>query len=422
MGNFTTMSDHFIKDFLLYAEGCETPELYDLWSALAVLSSVVSRRVWVNQGYYTIYPNLYIVLVGMAGGRKTTAMNMCKDMLRELGTVPFAATCMTKESLCRYMSTQCTRTFPTPGKPDILKAYTPITLCLTELSHFLGANQAHMIDFLTTIYDQEVYDAKTKNKGDDIIPGPYLTVLACTTPSNITRYLKEDVISGGFSRRALFAFELDEGEPIAFPTISPTAAKAWEDCVKWAQKLENVAGQFEWTPDATAWYKEWYDALFLSMKDKTNFMTRGYYKSKHIQLLKVGMLVALSESVELKLTKDHLEVGLALLEKLEVNLPKVFEGMGRNELAPVAARVVELLEMAGQPVPEKKVLAEFFKDADTRELYGIIAHLVSTSKIVQIEEKDAGGRVIRRLLSTPDTGRRWVESQQRGSTTDSPEK
>src|SRR6266436_878239 len=288
--------DNFIKNFLTYAKGCETPELYDLWSALAVLASVVSRRVWINQGYYTIYPNLYIVLVGAPGGRKTTSMNMGKDMLRELGTIPFAATCMTKEALCRYMATQCTKQFILPNKPDAPpKTYTPITLCLTELSHFLGANQAYMIDFLTTIYDQEIYDAKTKNKGDDIIPGPYLTVLACTTPSNITRYLKEDVISGGFSRRTLFAYEIDEGEPIAFPVVTPEAAKAWEECIKWAKKLEEVAGAFEWTSEATLWYKPWYDNLFRELKNKTD-MTRGYYKSKHIQLLKIAMLVSLAET------------------------------------------------------------------------------------------------------------------------------
>jgi len=408
------MTNNFIRNFVTYAEGCETPELYDMWSALATLSSVVSRRVWINQGYYTIYPNLYIVLVGAPGGRKTTAMNMCKDMLRELGTIPFAATCMTKEALCRYMSTQCLKSFPIPGT-DKNKEYTPITLCLTELSHFLGANSAHMIDFLTTIYDQEVYDAKTKNKGDDIIPGPYLTVLACTTPSNITRYLREDVISGGFSRRALFAFELDEGEPIAFPTITKVAADAWQACVTWAQGLENIVGEFRWLPDATSWYKEWYDELFRKLRTHDNLMTRGYYKSKHIQLLKVAMLVALSESTELKLGKEHLEVGLALLDKLEINLPKVFESMGRNELAPVAARVVEMLEMAGQPVPEKKVLSEFFREADTRELYGIIAHLTNTGKLVRIEEKDKSGNPINVLLATPDIGRDWVEKRRRES-------
>jgi hypothetical protein len=407
------MTNNFIQNFIKYAEGCETPELYDLWSALATLSSVVSRRVWINQGYYTVYPNLYIVLVGAPGGRKTTAMTMCKDMLRELGTIPFAATCMTKEALCRYMSTQCTRKFPIPNTTKE-KEYTPITLCLTELSHFLGANSAHMIDFLTTIYDQEVYDAKTKNKGDDIIPGPYLTVLACTTPSNITRYLREDVISGGFSRRALFALEMDEGEPIAFPIVTPEAALAWKACVEWAQKLENVAGEFTWTAPATIWYKHWYDDLFTSLKTHDNIMTRGYYKSKHIQLLKVAMLVALSETLELRLDKVHLEVSLEILNKLEKNLPKVFEAMGRNELAPIAARLVELLEMAKQPVPEKKVLSEFFRDADTRELYGIIAHLVNTGKIVRVEEKDPTGRPINILLSTPDIARDWVAKQRRG--------
>ena len=413
---------NFLQNFLTYAEGCETPELYDLWSALATLSSVVSRRVWINQGYYTIYPNLYVVLVGAPGGRKTTAMNMTKDMLREIGTVPFAATCMTKEALCRYMSTQCTKHHAVPNKPDQQKPYTPITLCLTELSHFLGTNQAHMIDFLTTIYDQEVYDAKTKNKGDYIIPGPYLTVLACTTPTNITRYLKEDVISGGFSRRALFAFELDEGDPIAFPVVTPVAAKAWDDCVKWAKTLEEVVGEFEWTPNATSWYKEWYDKLFHSMRDHTDLMTRGYYKSKHIQLLKVGMLVALSDSVSLKLTKEHLIISLELLDKLEINLSKVFEGMGRNELAPVAARVVEMLEMVGQPVNEKKVVADFFKDADTREIYGILNHLQSTGKIVYLEDKDQTGRVIRRRIATPHIGQAVVDSQQRESVEGSPEK
>jgi hypothetical protein len=349
-------------------------------------------------------------------------MNMGKDMLRELGSIPFAATCMTKEALCRYMATQCTKQFILPNKPDAPpKQYTPITLCLTELSHFLGANQAHMIDFLTTIYDQEIYDAKTKNKGDDIIPGPYLTVLACTTPSNITRYLKEDVISGGFSRRTLFAYEIDEGEPIAFPIVTPEAAKAWEDCVKWAKKLEEIAGAFEWTPEATLWYKPWYDNLFRDLKTKTD-MTRGYYKSKHIQLLKVAMLVSLAETVDLKMTKNHLEVALELLNQLEKNLPRVFEGMGRNELAPVAARIVEALEIIGQPVPEKKIVSDFFKDADTREIYGILAHLVSAGKIVQIDQKDSTGKVVRRLLATPGTGQAWVEKQQRDSSTVPPEK
>jgi hypothetical protein len=389
--------NNFLTNFLAYAEGCETPELYDLWSAMATMSSLVSRRVWVNQGYFTIYPNLYIVLVGAPGGRKTTSMVICQDILRAVGGIEFAATAMTKEALCKYMSTQCQKTYVLNEKQ---KTYTPITLCLTELSHFLGSGtQAHMIDFLTTIYDQEVYDAKTKNKGDDIIPGPYLTILACTTPSNITRYLKEDVISGGFSRRTLFAYELDDGDPIAFPEVSKASQDAFEACVSWGKQLQQVAGEFKWTDGARTWYKQWYEELWNSLKTKHDLLTRGYFKSKHIQLLKVAMLVALCESTELTLTKEHLQVALELLNKLETNLPKVYEGMGRNELNAVAAKLLEILDKAGAPVPEKQVRAIMYREADVREILGIIQHLTATGKVLVYDEKLSTG--IRRCLTTP---------------------
>ncbi len=372
--------------------------LYDLWSAVSCMSSLVSRRCWINQGYFTIYPNLYIVLVGAPGGRKTSAMNICKDLLRDVGGVDFAATAMTKEALCKYMAQNCQKTFVYKERQ---RTYTPITLCLTELSHFLGSGtSAHMIDFLTTIYDQDIYDAKTKNKGDDIIPGPYLTILACTTPSNITRYLKEDVISGGFSRRTLFAYELEDGDPIPFPTITPAAQTAMNECIAWGKQLQQVAGEFTWDHPAIDWYAKWYTELWESLKSKHDILTRGYYKSKHIQLLKVAMLVALCESHDLILKIEHLGIGLELLNKLEANLPKVYEGIGRNELNAVAAKLMEVLTSAGEPMLEKQLRAVMFREADVQEIIGLTNHLLATDRIVALDKNG------RRYLTTAEIAKR----------------
>src|SRR6267142_573929 len=365
---------NFLANFLTYAEGCEAPEAFVLWSAVSTMASLVSRRVWINQGYFTIYPNMYIVLVGAPGERKTTAMVMSADILEAVGSIPFAADCMTKEAVCKYMASQCIKSFTLPGT-DRVKSYTPLTFCLTELTHFLGThNSAHMIDFLVTIFDREVYATKTKHQGDDVIPGPFLNILACTTPAAVTRYLKEDVITGGFSRRALFVYEFQPGNPVAWPEVSKESAKALQDCIEWGKQLQDVAGEFQVEDGFKVWYKEWYDKLFAELKNPneavTN-MTRGYYRSKHIQAFKVAMMLALAESKDLVLSKMHFETALAMLDKLEINLPKVYEGMGRNVLAPVAAKLVELLSMAGQPVPEKKVLTELFRDADTKEIYGV---------------------------------------------------
>jgi hypothetical protein len=392
---------NFFANYMKYCEGCETPEIYDLWSSLATMSSIVSRRVWVNQGYFRIYPNLYVVLVGPPGGRKTTAMNVCKDMLTELKTINFAATCMTKEAMCKYMVQSCIKTFTIPDSGQI-KEYTPITMCLTELSHFLGANSAHMIDFLTTIYDQEFYDAKTKNKGDDIIPAPYLTILACTTPSNITRYLKEDVISGGFSRRTLFAYETDDGEPIPYPEVTPEAQAAWDSCVAYARSLEGICGEFTWDPKAKDWYGKWYCDFHNSLKNHHEQLTRGYLKSKHVQLLKISMLVALAEEHVLVLKRDHLEIALDMLNRLEKNLHKVYEGMGRNELNAISARLIELLETAKRPLPEKEVVGMLYRDADTAEIYSLLNHLHSVGRIVRLEQRAKDGSFTRKVVTTPE--------------------
>lgn len=402
---------NFIANFMTYAQGCEAPQAYTTWAAVSTLASLVSRRVYINQGYFTIYPNLYIVLVGMPGDRKTTAMVMSSDILNAVNDVarqqnrpvaiPMSADCMTKEAVCKYMAANCIREFVPTGatKP---KQYTPLTLCLTELTHFLGTgNSAHMIDFLVTIFDREVYETKTKNKGDDIIPGPFLNILACTTPAAITRYLKEDVISGGFSRRALFVYEMEPGEPVSWPEISDMSKLAIKECLEWAEKIQQVQGEFKVDEKFKKWYDQWYRDLFAENRKPQETMTRGYFRSKHIQAFKIAMLIALAESTDLILTIDHFQVATEMLDRLEKNLPKVYEGMGRNELNAVAAKVMQLIDMAGQPIPEKKILSEMFRDADTRELYGIIEHLKRVGKVVALDEKDSSGNVIRRCLATP---------------------
>ena len=105
------------------------------------------------------------------------------------------------------------------------------------------------------------------------------------------------------------------------------------------RKLQKLSGPMKWSDEARAFYEDWYINLRIPNDDTV----RGYYKSKHIQLLKVAMLISLSESTEMILQKSHLEFGLKLLEMAETNLIKVFQGMGRNELHAIANKAMDYL-------------------------------------------------------------------------------
>jgi hypothetical protein len=397
----------FLSDYRLYTDGTEAHPTYHTFSALVALSSIISRRVWVEQGYFKVYPNLYVVLVGPPGNRKTSAMSISKGLIRELKVIPFSAEASTKEKLVLDMFDQERAIENIRPEWIAQKIYSPMAVIVTELSEFLGANSVGMINFLTTVYDQDFYETRTKNKGDVLVSGPYLNLLACTTPDWITTYLRGDVISGGFSRRAIFVLETGKSGRNPFPQVTPEARLAWSRILDYSQKLLKIHGQFNWEPSARAFYSQWYTTLEMP----TDETTIGYFETKHMQLLKISMLLSLSESTDLILKKDHLLFGLELLKLAETNLSRVFSGIGRNELNSAATKVVELLSrlpfsqvvldgrtLSLQLIPEKKLRGILFSSVNQQEMDGILHHLIDTDKIARITTPGAPGTTTRTLI------------------------
>lgn len=397
MSNLTTPVDdklsNFLRDYREFTSGNEAHPTYHLFCSLIAVSSIVSRRVWLDMDYFTIYPNLYVVLVGPPGNRKSSAMATTKYLLRELKTIPFSGECISKEKLVEDMVEQ---ERAMEGLPDVFKdkrVYSPMTVCVTELSEFLSISAAGMIGFLTDVYDQDFYEHKTKNKGVNVITGPFLNVLACTTPEWITTYLRSDIISGGFSRRTIFIYETEKAARIPFPKVTPPMRAAWNRVLAHAGRLATVRGPFIFHETAKEWYSKWYIALEVP-KDEN---VVGYFETKHIQMLKIAMLVAMSEGTELVLHIRHLETALAFLGLVEKNLGRVFQSMGRNQLNATATKILDVLRASGTSpytdadgkeqqahlIQRKKLEAIMFRDVAQEDFKRVLDHLITTEKVFE---------------------------------------
>ena len=82
----------FLSAYLAYTNNTEPPTSYHTWTALSMIAAALQRRVYIKWGYETIYPNMYIVLVGPSGKcRKGTAMNVGKDLLKDLAGISVAS-------------------------------------------------------------------------------------------------------------------------------------------------------------------------------------------------------------------------------------------------------------------------------------------------------------------------------------------
>lgn len=389
----------FLQDYKICTDNNEAPATYHLFAGLVAISSLVSGKVWLDMGLFAIRPNLYVILTGPPGIKKTTAMVIAKQLLREVGPniAPMTAECQSKEDLTQMMASkarvcqlkpgQVPKRFSPIDEERSKYVYCPISSFVTEFSQFVGTSSAaHMLDFLTTIYDEHEYTASTKNKGTDKMPMPYFCLLGCTVPDWLTNRLKDDVISGGFSRRAIFVYESEPRGRFAFPVVTPEMSEAWERVVAQAKRIATIKGPYTWGPGSREYYEQWYNNLV----KPTDPLLDGWFNSVQIQMLKIAMLISASEwdgtsqhSIEI----THMQMSIELLRIVEINIPKVFKGIGRNELYGISNKIIELLSNSpNQQLPERFIKRELFREANIDEITKILTHLLAIRRISRITD------------------------------------
>ena len=374
----------FLRNYEIFSSGNEASPWFHKWGAYSVLSAVVSRKIWFDQQYFKIYPNLYVVLVGEPGDKKTTALNIARGMVQKID-LPIAPPSMTKESLTLFMSQD--------NKDSPCNIITSIDGTPTEISHLsifaseivtmlkAGGNPEGMIEFLTDIYDREVFEVMTKNKGHDLIVGPYITIFACMTPEQTGQMLKQAIISGGFSRRCIFVYGRSKAEPVPFPTMTPEQVQAHKDCMAHLAKVKKFRGEYQMTEDAKVFFKKWYDKKHLMLSQPNSHVYKNWLRSKDTMLIKVAMLIDVAENMTKMITVDHLTRALEMLDSVDPELNRVFAGAGRNILAELASKIItRCAEAPNHRLPKKQIIASMFNDGDVDEITKAIDYLVATGK------------------------------------------
>lgn len=386
----------FLEDYLRFNQGNECPENYHIWSALALVSAIVSRKVCIDFDAQRVYPNLYICLVGRPGTRKSTAKDIARDILEEeFPTIPRAAAITTAEGILKFMGTDaCLRAYE--ESPGVNVEYRPIMLFVNELKNFLKVNPQGMLDFLTDIYDRKFFDTFFKGAGADVIVNPYVVLLACETAKWMREKMKLDIISGGFARRLIPIYETKKRCSIPRPFLSEPMRQARARVIGTLHRIHDIVGTFTWEPTAIEFFDKWYRSL----KEPEDTAMEDYYSSKHTQLQKVAMLLTLTDHGDLLLRKETLERALALLDVIEPNMQALYEGSGLNIFADATAEMLRLIEVNGGMIPEKEFFRVTRRNMDYRQAQMTLMQLEKAEEIVRMSRDIKGVRRIYIVLKT----------------------
>jgi hypothetical protein len=375
--------------FTLYAEYCkntEPPPNFHAWSAISALSALIGKKCSIPQGHFTVFPNLYIVLVGDPGMRKSTAMNIAKRLVRLHGGVPVAAESGSREGLLDDMVKN--KVPAMEGAKDV--SYWQSSAFVTEMQEFLGGKHINgaMIGFLTAIWDEMIYKERTRKGGEVIIHNPYFTMIGCCTPNWMNEKLREDVITDGFSRRTIFVLEEELGKLNPWPESSPNEIQALALLSKEVQRIHDINGKFQLSKEARAIY----DAKYMDMRNealKYSDKVQSYFTSKHILALKVAMCISSGLNSERLIDSEVMKAAFIFLEQSERSLDLVFAGVGRNELKALLQKCLRKIRAAGHKgLSKAEFITYAYNDMNKQEIDEVWECLMTSGECAPTSEEN----------------------------------
>lgn len=370
---------------MLLTENSEPPLLFRKWSGITTIAAALQRKCRVELGLsLTIYPNLYVVLVGPSATGKGTAMKFAYDIISQIPNIRVSAQATSLQSLIRRMKETNLTDVDLATNQQIF--HSSMTIFSNEFTVFLGYHNRELMSALCDWYDcHERWTYDTIKRDKEEIVGVWVNILAGTTPDNIQSSFPMEAIGGGLTSRIIFVNEEKRHKLVVFPSATSAEVSLQRMLIQDLEQITLMAGKFQFTEDALSYYADW------CFEASTNppFHDRkfdGYIGRRRNHLNTLAMVCSASRSNELVIRSDDLKRAAQLLTEVEIKMGTVFRGIGRSDISALINDAIVFL-MSGKPdIPLWEFSRRFEGDADKLELDRVLITL-ETMKYVQVIRK-----------------------------------
>lgn len=378
------MSQDFFEEYLKYTAGGEVPICFHRWAAVLGIATILERNVYLRYGHGFIYPNMYTMLIGTAGTKKSTAIKLIKKLLIKAGYTHIAAERTSKE---KYLADLGAQQDSSDGD-DILEKnifgtvnetlVTPNFIAADEANDFFGIGNIDFLSILGSLWDWEgKYENKVKNGKSDWIANPTINILSGNTPTGFATAFPSTVLGQGFFSRLLLIYSEPTGARVTFPR-SPSD----EDTTRIVQMLgiikQTCIGEYCYTPAAELLIKEMYE----NSKPADDSRFDSYYNRRLQHFLKLCLVVACAR-LEKVITEDCVIQANTYLRYIERLMPKALGEFGKAKNSDISHRVLAIIENKF-PISLKEIFREVSNELDKAQDLGTIIQKLQMADKIQV--------------------------------------
>lgn len=347
------LGEGWIAAYLDYTKHQESTPLYHLWCGLSVLAGALRNNVWLDRVDYSMYPNLYVFLVGASGTGKSTA---CKAAYRLLIQCPGVKTFhgkMSKEAIFDEMTTFA----EVPGMGT--QRQSSIYFMADEAKSMLGKTRLaeNIFEVMTELYGGEgiPWSIHTKWGGSIEMKDYAINFLGASTAEWLGEVIRPNMFGAGVTARYLWVVNPERTRRIS--NVDPEQYRADHAAMQGRlvndlRHIGSLQGPFGVREDALGLWNEWRRASVQPVDPRLE----SYFERRHDYVLKIAMVLSASASDDLAINLGHIKGAIELLEGLERTMLAGFICIGSPEPV-VCARMQEMVGRSSKPVPYGELLA-----------------------------------------------------------------
>lgn len=336
------------------------------------MAGALQRKTYLQWGFETIFPNMYVVLVGPAGKtRKGVALGIAKDMLASVPGISIAPESSSgREALVLAMKRSLLNfEDPSDGK---VKFHCSLTAISEEFSVFLGQQDIKFLANLTDWYDSKAeWEYESIGRGRDTLQGLCFNLFAATAPEWIPSIFPQEAIGGGFTSRVIFVVEERKGKTVPKHLLTQDELNLQASLQRDLERISQLKGQYLFTPEGelayTSWYREQDSLLAKGQQAVEDHRFAAYCERRATHLRKLMILMSASRGDSLELSALDFHRALRVLKDAELRMHMTFGGLGKARHGDATDKVMKYIQAIGITT-RSALLAKFFRDVDSHTL------------------------------------------------------
>lgn len=394
-----------------YTKDTEPPLIFHRWSLLSCLGAMLGRQYRFPFGDFNIYPNMYVMLIGDPGTRKSTSIKLAKKVLATAGYEKFAAERTSKEKFLLDLegvvgdegevlsqSKVMANLFGDANVSEVREVF----IVADEFNEFVGSSNLEFLSLLGSLWDWDDESApfkqRLKTSKSVSIYQPTISILSGNTHSGFAEAFPPQALGQGFMSRLILVYGESSGKKITFPK-KPSEELRSELLGNLREIKNSVHGEAKISTKA----QEMLETIYRSFDALEDVRFKHYSTRRFTHLVKLCLLSSAGD-LRTEITAQDVLLANTILTFTEHGMPRAMGEFGKARNADVSAKILSMLTNAKAPLDTPAIWKQVQSDLDRLEdLQKMLAGLIQANKVQYVQRRPnsnvQGYLIVRQSLS-----------------------